>query len=61
MKTKQELVYRIDEIVDEIVCAEQEEEIDGDTSIDVDSLQCELADLRNELKERFPNHQGKCR
>ena len=49
MKTKREIVYRIDEIVDEIACAEHAEEMDGETSVDVDSLQCELADLRLEL------------
>ena len=54
MKTKQEINYRIDEIVDTIACAEHDEEMDGDTFVDVDSLQCELSDLRLELKERFP-------
>lgn len=59
MKTKQEIVYRIDEINDMIACGEHDETIDGDTSIDFDSLYCELSDLQLELKERFPDSDKK--
>jgi DNA-binding PucR family transcriptional regulator len=55
MRTKQELIERIDELSDTLACAEHDEEMDGDTKIDIDLLRCEVADLRLELKERFPN------
>jgi hypothetical protein len=54
MLTKEELIERIDELSDTIACAEHDEEMDGDTNIDIDSLRCQVADLRIELKERFP-------
>ena len=53
MRTRQEIIDRIDELNDSISCAEHDEEVDGDTSVDVDSLRCEVADLRLEFKERF--------
>lgn len=54
MKTKDQLEEMIVELEDDIRCAEHDEEMDGDTPVDIDSLRCRLSDLRNELAERFP-------
>ena len=54
MKTKQDIIDLIDELNDTISCAEHDEEMDGETNVDIDSLRCEVADLRMELKKRFP-------
>lgn len=54
MRTRQEIIDRINELNDSIACAEHDEEMDGDTEIDIDSLRCEVADLRFELEQRFP-------
>jgi hypothetical protein len=54
MRTKEELTELIDSLNDSIACAEHDEEMDGDTSIEIDVLRCEVADLRLELRERFP-------
>ena len=46
-----DLRMMIDELEDDIACAEHDEEEDGDTSYDLDSAYCRLHDLKEELKE----------
>jgi hypothetical protein len=53
LKTKAELEESIASLEDDIACAEHDEEMDGGSPIDVDALQCQLSDLRQELAERF--------
>lgn len=50
MKTKKQIKDRIAALEDKIACAEHDESQDGETSYDIDSAQCEIADLREELK-----------
>lgn len=43
--------FRIAELEDEIECLEHDEEMFDDVSIEIDDAMCQLADLRDELKE----------
>ena len=45
------LRQKIAEMEDDIACAEADEEETGEAGIDIDTAMCELADLRDELRE----------
>ena len=49
--TRDELQAEIDQLEDDIACAEHDEEMDGFTSYDIDSSRCRIADLLLELEQ----------
>lgn len=53
MRTRQELIEQIFELNNTIASAEYDQEMDGHTNVDIDSLRCQVADLRIELRDQL--------
>lgn len=51
MSKADDLRCKLVQLEDDIACAEHDEEVDGDTSFNLDDAYCRAEDLRCELKE----------